>query len=298
VPAASAAARHADRAYAVGKRSYTFVDRSRPTAANGSYAGAPTRTLPTILLYPTAGAPGGPAVDGAEPLRHHGGFPLVVFSHGFGASGPAYEPLLDRFVAQGYVVAAPTFPLSNGAAPGGPRLTDYVNQPADVSFVLTQVLRLQRRDPSLRKTIDRRDIGVAGHSLGAITTLGLARNSCCQDPRIDAAVAFSGIQLPFPGGSFATTSGPPLMLVHGDKDGTVPFAGSAGAYAQAPAPKVLLTLLGAPHTPFVAPWIDPLTTSVTDFLDGYLKHRRKALRRLATDGNAPGVTTLQEDLGD
>src|SRR4051794_18072237 len=149
-PAAGAAAGHADRVYAVGKRSYTFVDRSRPTAANGSYAGAPTRTLPTLLLYPTAGAPGGPAVDGAPPLRHPGGFPLVVFAHGFGASGPAYQGLLERFAAQGYVVAAPTFPLSNGAAPGGPKLGDYVNQPADVSFVIGQVLRLSRADRSLR----------------------------------------------------------------------------------------------------------------------------------------------------
>ena len=166
-----------------------------------------------------------------------------------------------------------------------------------MSFLITQFLRVQRNDPSLRRTIDRHDIGVAGHSLGAITTLGLARNSCCQDRRIDAAVAFSGIQLPFPGGTFATTSGPPLMLVHGDKDGTVPYVGSTSAYAQAPAPKVLMTLLGAPHTPFFAPWIDPLTASVTDFLDGYLKHSRKALRRLPTDGNVAGVTTLQEDLG-
>lgn len=302
-PAAPAAAKagaasRQQAPYAVGSRSYTFVDTSRPTSPNGTYPGAATRTLPTLLLYPAAGDANGPIVANAKPVRRSGGFPLVVFSHGFTASGPAYQHLLlQRFVRAGYVVAAPTFPLSSGGAPGGPRLTDYVNQPADVSFVLTQVLGLQRRDPTLRKTIDRHDIGVAGHSLGAITTLGLARNSCCQDPRIDAAVAFSGIQLPFPGGSFATTSGPPLMLVHGDKDGTVPFAGSAGAYAQAPAPKVLLTLLGGPHTPFFTPWIDPLTTSVTDFLDGYLKHSRKALRRLATDGNVPGVTTLQEDLG-
>lgn len=303
VPVAPAAAKAGTASkqqapYAVGSRSYTFVDTSRPTSPNGTYPGAATRTLPTLLLYPAAGDANGPIVANAKPARRSQGFPLVVFSHGFTATGPAYQGLLQRFVRAGYVVAAPTFPLSNGAAPGGPRLTDYVNQPADVSFVLTQVLRLQRRDPSLRKTIDRRDIGVAGHSLGAITTLGLARNSCCQDPRIDAAVAFSGIQLPFPGGSFTTASGPPLMLVHGDKDGTVPFAGSTGAYAQAPAPKVLLTLLGAPHTPFFAPWIDPLTTSVTDFLDGYLKHSRKALRRLATDGNVPAATTLQEDLGD
>lgn len=301
-PAAPAAAKtrvaaHAHAPYAVGSRTYTFVDATRPTSAHGTYAGAPTRTLPTLLLYPAAGDPAGPVVADATPVRRRGGFPLVVFSHGFGASGPAYQPVLQRFVRAGYVVAAPTFPSSSGGAPGGSLLTDYVNQPADVSFVLTRVLRVQRRDPSLRRTIDRHDIGVAGHSLGAITTLGLARNSCCQDRRIDAAVAFSGIQLPFPGGSFATTSGPPLMLVHGDRDGTVPYGGSTGAYAQAPAPKVLLTLLGAPHTPFFAPWIDPLTAAVTDFLDGYLKHSRKALQRLPADGNVAGTTTLQEDLG-
>ena len=295
-PAASAAARHADRTYAVGKRSYTFVDRSRPTAANGAYAGAPTRTLPTLLLYPTAGAPGGPSVDGARPLRHRGGFPLVVFSHGFGANGPLYEPLLDRFVAQGYVVAAPTFPLSNGAAPGGPRLGDYVNQPADVSFVLGRVLRLARTDRGLRRTIDRHDVGIAGHSLGAITTLGLALNTCCHDRRVEAAVAFSGLQLPFPPGTPYAGRIPPLMLVHGDADGTVPYAGSTQIYAKAPGPKALLTLLGAPHTPFLPPWLDPTVRSVTDFLDGYLKHDRRALSHLGRDGNVPGVAKLQRDL--
>jgi dienelactone hydrolase len=295
-PAAGAAARHAGRLYAVGQRSYTFVDRSRPTAANGSYAGTPTRTLPTLLLYPTAGGAGGQPVEGARPLRHPGGFPLVVFSHGFGASGPAYRPLLQRLAAEGYVVAAPTFPLSSGAAPGGPALRDYVNQPADVSFVIGRVLRLARADHSLRRTVDRHDVGIAGHSLGAITTLGLALNSCCHDRRVEAAVAFSGLLLPFGSGTPYAGPIPPLMLVHGDKDGTVPYSGSTSIYAQAPAPKALLTLLGAPHTPFVPPWLDPTVRSVTDFLDGYLKHDRRALRRLGRDGDVPGVATLQQDL--
>ena len=179
-------------------RSYTFVDRSRPTSANGTYPGAPSRTLPTLLLYPAVGDPNGPAVKDARPIRHGRGFPLIVFSHGFTASGPAYAFLLEMFVREGYVIAAPTFPLSSGGAPGGPKLLDYVNQPADVSFVITQVLGLARHDPSLRRTIDRRHIGAFGHSLGAITTLGVATNSCCVDRRISAAVSFSGIELPFP----------------------------------------------------------------------------------------------------
>ena len=103
-PAASAAARHADRTYAVGKRSYTFVDRSRPTAANGSYAGAPTRTLPTLVLYPTAGAPGGPSVDGrpaAAPPRRLPARRLLARLRGQrpavrAAAGPLRGPGLRR----------------------------------------------------------------------------------------------------------------------------------------------------------------------------------------------------------
>ena len=147
-------------------------------------------------------------------------------------------------MAQGYVVAAPTFPLSNGAAPGGPKLTDYVNQPADVSFVIGRVLRLARTDPSLRRAVDRHDVGIAGHSLGAIATGSAWR--CCHDRRVEAAVAFSGLVLPFPGGTAYAGRIPPLMLVHGDKDGTVPYSGStwiAGARAEgAPDPP-----RGTPH---------------------------------------------------
>lgn len=282
--------------YAVGTRSYTFVDRHRRTAPNGSYAGAATRTLRTLLLYPAKGDRQGPAVKGARPIQTRRGFPLIVFSHGFGASGPAYQFLLERYVRQGYVVAAPTFPSSSGGAPGGPKGGDYVNQPADVSFVLSRVLGLKRYRGERRKAIDRRHIGVAGHSLGGITTLGLASNTCCRDRRIDAAVAFSGIGLPFRGGTFSAKRTTPLMLVHGSQDRTVPYAGSLNAYEQAGGPRVLLRLKGGPHVPFFAPWLKPTIRSTTDFLDGFLKHDREALRRLSRDGTVPGVTSVRTDL--
>lgn len=295
---AAAEARGKERApYAVGKRDFTFVDRGRPTDANGSYPGAPTRTLPTRLLYPAAtGDPAGVAVEGAQPLRRGRGFPLVVFAHGFTATGPAYEFLLTMLVRRGYVVAAPTFPLSSAGAPGGPRLVDYVNQPADVSYVLTRTRRLAAPGRRLHRTIDPRRIGAAGHSLGAVTTLGVSANTCCQDRRIDAAVAMSGIQVPFPGGAFHARPTPPLMLLHGDADGTVPYAGSTTAYEQARPPKVLVTLLGGPHTPFVPPWLDPAVGTTTAFFDRYLKGDRRAVRRLLAAGTVPGVATVRAEL--
>jgi predicted dienelactone hydrolase len=293
VVAAPAAAKPHGPPFSVGMRMTTFVDKSRPTDANGSYPGAPSRTLPTMLLYPAARDG-----DNVAPLHRARGrrFPLIVFSHGFTATGPAYRPVLEPFVRRGYVIAAPTFPLSNGNAPGGPDLGDYVNQPGDVSFVMTRVLRLSRGNGFLARTVDRREIGAMGHSLGAVTTLGVATNSCCLDRRIDAAVALSGIEAPFGSGRFFSKPTPPLMLVHGDSDGTVPFQASTGVYADAPAPKALLTLIGGPHVFFTAPWANPFTRSVTDFLDGYLKHSRSALKRLRADGTVAGVSSLREKL--
>ncbi len=285
--------------FAVGRRSYTFVDPSRPTSPNGTYPGAPTRTLQTMLLYPAKGDPAGPITDDAKPIRTRRGhrFPLIVFSHGYGANGPAYTLVLARFVNQGYVVAAPTFPLSSGGAPGGPKGGDYINQPADVSFVLTRVLRLARRGHGLRRTVDRHEIGVAGHSLGAITTLGVAANSCCLDPRIDAASEWSGALLPFPGGSLFPKRTPPFLFVHGEADGTLPYSGSAAGYAQAAAPKAFLTLEDAPHVFFYGNWLQPFVDTTTDFFDGFLKGKRRALGRMAADGNVPDAASLQQDLG-
>jgi dienelactone hydrolase len=299
VGAASAPAKarrqQAHAPYAVGTRTLTFVDTSRPTAPNGTYAGAPSRTLPTLILYPTKGDPAKSPVANAPPLREgrRHRFPLIIFSHGLGASGPAYEPVIEQFVRRGYVIAAPTFPLSNGSAPGGSDLGDYVNQPGDVSFVLTRMLRLASGHAFLAKTVDRHIIGAMGHSLGAITTFGVATNSCCLDRRIDAAAEFSGIQLPFGSGTFFTKPTPPLLLVHGNADGTVPYFGGTNAYMQAPAPKVFLTLLGGPHIFFRPPWFDPFVRTTADFLDGYLKHRRSALRRLKADGTVAGATSIQ-----
>jgi predicted dienelactone hydrolase len=293
------AGKHQHAPFAVGRRDFTFVDTGRPTSPNGTYPGAATRTLKTMLLYPAEGDPAAPITADAKPIHRRRGhrFPLIVFSHGFLASGPAYAPVLAWLVSRGYVVAAPTFPLSSGGAPGGPVATDYLNQPADVSFVLTRVLRLARQGHGLRRTIDRGDIGAAGHSLGGITTIGVAANSCCLDRRIDAASEWSGALLPFPGGTLFPGRTPPFLFVHGEADATLPYSGSAAGYAQAPPPKAFLTLEDAPHVFFAGPWRDPFVAVTLDFFDGFLKGNRGALRRMAADGNVPGAASLQQDLG-
>jgi len=265
---------------AVAELSFTFVDTSRPAGSQSN-----VRTLPARVLVP----------DG----RHD--HPLIVFAHGFSANGPVYTNLLRQVAAEGYVVALPTFPLSSAGTPGGPQLGDYVNQPADVSFVITQLLALDAQAGSpLAGRIDEDHIGVSGHSLGAITTLGFA-NTCCLDPRVDAIAPIAGLRAGFPG-SFFPAGTPPLLLIHGDADATVPYSGSTSAYADAPAPKFLVTLLGAGHVPFRIGFTVPPTVPASEvvtvdalvaFFDRYLENGPRGLRHLRNAADEPGVATLQ-----
>ncbi len=73
----------------------------------------------------------GPADRGGGP------YPLIVFSHGLGASPAGYRSLLVVWAAAGYVVAAPAFPKTNSAATDGINPGDFANQPADVTAVIS-----------------------------------------------------------------------------------------------------------------------------------------------------------------
>ena len=101
-----------------------FVDHSRRAYFRNGTSGP--RVLVTYVRIPTRG---------------HAPYPLVVFGHGFALTPHDYAPLLDTWARAGYVVAAPVFPLGNANAPGGPDESDLVNQPGDMSFVITRLTR-------------------------------------------------------------------------------------------------------------------------------------------------------------
>jgi predicted dienelactone hydrolase len=268
----------------IGRVTLTFVDHSRPTAANGSYPGASSRTLPTLVSFPTRG---GHAVPG--PL------PLVVFATGIGDSPTTYQALFDFWVRAGYVVAEPTFPLSSDQAPGGTTAADFPNQPADVRFVTTSMLQASRdpRSP-VHGLVDPKRIGDVGKSLGAITVLE-TYNPVSRDPRVKAVIAMTG----FVGisGTHFVGINTPLLLEHGDADQTAPIQGSRDAYAQALPPKFFVTLFGQTHGSAFGGGTKPAEVVVerttTDFLDRYVKGQAGALARLQHDANVTSVASLQ-----
>lgn len=270
-------------------RTEELVDPSRPTAAAGDQPARPERPLPVLTYYPDAPGP----------------FPLVVFAHGNTVSDPGYyRVLLRSWAAAGYVVAAPVFPLSSTRLPGGGG--DLVNQPADVSFVVSAMLGMSA-DPHgpYAGRIDPTRIAAAGHSLGAMTTLGVAFHSCCKDPRIRAGIVLAGAERPFPNGEFfpAAAARTPILIVHGDADPLLPLAGARRIFDHAGTPKFLLTVTGGDHdVPYVGsngqprPETRAVMTATRDFLDRFLKGQGDAERmRRRLEGEPLVSLEIQDD---
>jgi dienelactone hydrolase len=203
------------------------------------------------------------------------------------------EHVVRDWVVHGYVVALPTFPVSR--KPCGD-FHDYVNQPGDVSFVITKMLELSAIRSRISGVIDPTRIAVGGHSLGAITALGVSNNVCCRDARIKAVVSVSGIELPYPPGRYAYTNPPAFLAIHGTADKTVPYVDGHLTFEHAVAPKYFLSLQGAPHDVFLDPWMPVIDKTVQHFLDATFSPspavRAAALRALPRDGNRPGVASL------
>jgi predicted dienelactone hydrolase len=151
------------------------------------------------------------------------------------------------------VVAAPAFPLTNQHAPGGHEsgFRDLVNQPADLSFVLTQLLRsAQEAGDPLATRIDAGAVAVLGHSLGGATVLGLTRKNCCRDERFRASIfAAAPVLL---GDAFGadplSAEGPPTLIIQGTADHSVAYSNGPQLYGLIQPPRFLLGLADAGHS--------------------------------------------------
>lgn len=254
--------------YEVSVTEHTYVDEDRETPPTGDLPALRTRTLETVVFMPEGNAK----------------FPLLVFSHGLSATPQTYAELIETVAASGFAVVAPAFPLTNGNAPAGPDPVDTQQQPGDVSFLIDTVAEaVAKREAPFGDRVDMTNVGTFGHSNGGITTLGVIANSCCRDPRIDAAVSLSSTAAPYNNGTYDFGTSAPLMLVHGTSDALIPFDESVRVFNEVAAAKGLLRLNDVDHGSFLRPsghGFATTSSTIIDFFRTHLRGDREAEQRL------------------
>lgn len=277
--------------FAVGKEQLTFVDHTRTISVPGQPPRP--RALTTIIRYPAQGPAGRVDMANAPPDRAAGPFPLIIFGHGFAVTPATYFRLLRAWAQAGYVVAAPVFPLENANAPGGPDESDLVNQPRDMSVVISGMLGANiAAHTLLHGMIAAQRIAVSGQSDGGETALAVAYDRFYRDPRVRAAVILSGAQIP---GGGSLVPGPPLLATQGTADTVNDPRNTDAFFGIAHRPKFLLRLLGAPHLPpytVQQPQLTIVERVSIAFLDRYLKGARNGLDRMRAAGDRRGLALL------
>lgn len=275
--------------YGVAETTLALVDQTRVAVVDGHVG---PRQLPTMVWYPTGTGAGGQR-------------PLVVFASGYLQCPEQYEPLLMAWAASGFVVAAPTFPLTNCDVPGGAEEGDILNQPADMSFVIGQLLAASATgtpgDGRLSGRIDPQRVAVAGQSDGGDTVAALAFDTCCMSRPVKAAMILSGAELSSFGGTYFPPGSPPMLVVQGTADTVNLPADSMTLYQDdTTGPKALVLLDGADHLgPYEGsnPTEALVAEITTDFLDQYVLGQPGAASALASVADQPGIDSLTASPG-
>ncbi len=241
--------------------------------------------IAVTVWYPSTAA-GDAAITDAEIAT--GPWPIMLFSHGLRSTPGDYSALISGWVRAGFAVVAPTFPFTNRDAPSVDP-GDVANQPADATAALDVVLTANATpgDP-FNAHLDGATIVAAGHSEGAITTVGLF-DECCRDSRLLAGIVLAGNSLGFPGAPAGTRAA--MLFVHGDADRLVPYRSGKAAYGEVSWPKAFVTLENEAHVdPYLRPesaqFATVLATTIAfaDFAIG-----RGDLQTLRESWSAPGV---------
>lgn len=278
--------------YALGVTRFTAVDPTRGTMPRGPLPQRSTRELPVAVYYPTTGPAGAPIAEDA-PVGPGSQYPLLIFAHGFSITAADYEPLIVELAAQGFVVAAPDFPISSLVFPGPASQADLPNQALDIRFLIDTFQNPDALPVVLRGRIAPGKVSVAGHSDGGVTVAAASGNSCCLDRRIGASVALAGDQggSLFRHGDWFQPDAPPQMFIHGTADRDVPYSYSQKLYDDTVVTKYLVSIPGGVHwDPFVTgPERAAVVRLMTDFFRAYTLGDARALARIPIDANQGGL---------
>ena len=208
--------------------------------------------------------------------------PVILFSHGFRGCGVQSMALTSALADAGFAVFAPDHADSMclnflqgpmlGEMPfrNPERWTDqtYAGRAEDLRKLLDEL----PKDPRFAG-YDWTRVGLAGHSLGGYTALGMAGGwASWKDPRVKAVLALSAYSPPFIVKNTLANIDVPVMYQGGTQDIIEPRVNEA-AYAQGQRPKFYVELQGAGHfawTVLQNTYNASITAYSVGFFDTYL----------------------------
>jgi len=274
---------------------------------------ARSREIPVLICYPS------------DLVQMEKSAPVIVFSHGLGATRESYKAYGLEWAASGYVVVFPQHHGSDSGVIGHGMgemlmgkndLQAFVDRVKDVHFVIDNIEKLNAGKfggaghEVFAGHLDLNRIGMSGHSFGAITTQAIAgqryalagdKAGKIADARVKAGIvmsgsgskdrdqdrAFGGIKIP-------------LFYLTGtqDKMGNIGAGERRTAFDHSTDPDTfLLTFNGATHMTFgprgrlfeseaQANFQRLIRETTTAFWDAYLKDDVKAKEWFRTDLSA------------
>jgi predicted dienelactone hydrolase len=208
-----------------------------------SSAGLPPAAVESVRLH---------AVTDGAPVATPGGWPVLLFSPGFGVPRQLYAGLVEEVASHGYVVVAidhphdasiVQFPDGRVVRPAAPMDITHALavRVADTRSVLRELARLNRAG-AFEGMLDLDRVGMAGHSLGGAT----AAAAMLVDTRIRVGADLDGMLF---GDVRASGLSRPFMLMSADP-GFAADPNRAGFWARLHGPRVAVDVTGARHFAF------------------------------------------------
>lgn len=209
----------------------TTLEREEETLSSVPGIGAFLKRVKThsIVAATVASLPKQKVVANAETtVATKNGFPVLVYSPGWGGLHQNMTSLLEDLASHGYVVVALNHPYVSGAVklsdgtvvkpPPEELMTDatlgehFRAVRSDIAFAIDQLESMKKENQeSFAEKLDLGRIGLLGHSLGG----GASVVSLAKDARVDAGVDIDG-SITFGTEESPATDKPMLLMLAGD----------------------------------------------------------------------------------